>query len=225
MDQFPIPTDTPDAWGGGEGGGPQAGSVVDVWVLENGIVRKIGQMQNCFYEFSWARSEDTFIAEVMQMGAVCSDLLFNIVHLDGEILPVYSGVIDSPDAVLYGPSPSGERLFYNVEGVPYIIDFGSFISEEVDVPGYDFGYGDWIDESNLLVYFKSSQDSSYSIGILNLTREKITGLVLAGQPPLEYGEEVRQFWLSPDNHWLAFTTWVEYNYHEITLWLYELDLP
>ncbi len=225
MHNYVVPTPTPDAWGGGESNNSQTGDNINVWVLEENNVRLIGEMMDCPYEYRWASDENTIIAIVIQGYGSCSDLLFNIIRMSGEIQPVYSEVMGSKEVVFFGASSDGKKLLYSISRELYILDLETYLSNKIDIQGYDFKNGFWINDSNLMVQYKEMDESSYSIGIVNLQSKDLSKFIIAGEGSLGQGKALHGLEMSPDHKWLAFTTWNQFDYTNITLWIVELYGP
>ncbi len=218
----PVVTHAPDDIG--EGSGPD-GRPAEVWLWEDGVVRRIGQVKHCIYETRWSPDEQTVVAIPFYLPCpTLGDDQLTIIDIMEEIITISLETEDFDRIFIYDISPSGHKLLYNVDGVLHLLDLESLVSEEINMPEYDFAYSVWVDDSRLLTRFTISGDRLDSIGILNLDTRNMQGLLFEGQPPLDPGYSVLDFALSPDYQWLAYTAWSDFNYDDVTLWLLEVDL-
>ncbi|MBI5351763.1 MAG: hypothetical protein HZB50_03910 [Chloroflexi bacterium] len=208
---------------------PIEGSLIDIWVSENGESQKVGELINCIKDFIWADDEQRLVAVGFDdhyhlAPPICNDLYYAwLIDLSkNQITPLLSKVNHRGDVLVYDYSPDGKFLLYAESQRLYLLDVQTQDTVDLQV-SREFDNAWWINENKILISFYL-QTGGYNMGwgILDLGSVEYTELLNESNTIGEYilGNPI----LSPDEKWMAFTA-SDPNKDLFGFWLLNLATP
>jgi Tol biopolymer transport system component len=199
------------------GGGP-----AEVWLWDEGSSRSIGKIEHCATYYQWSSDEQIIVVTPLGFLSHCGDIFVWIIDLvKGQITPILGGT--STIVPMYGISPNGKYLLYNLDQQLYFMDLETFETKMVSTKGINFADSQWFDDKSLLVMYQITGKLK-KIGRLDLESGDIIDLLTSNNLP-EITRQIPNFIrLSPDHKQLAISL-RDTRDIEHSLWVIKVDGP
>lgn len=186
------------------------GAQVELWLWENGVSRKIGQLLSCIKDHLWAENEQKLVAVGYDDGdrpisQTCDTTFYAWqVDLANHVITPLLPKADRPSEVfVHDYSPDGDFLLFTERQRLYLLDVQTQGETDLQIPRrVDNAW--WLNENKILVLFYL-QTGGYNMGwsILDIKSGNFTEVLNEANSIGEYilDDPV----ISPDGKWLAFT--------------------
>jgi len=186
------------------------GSAVDMWVLEDGEPRRIGELVSCIKDHKWAEDEQRLIAvgydgNDRPSPPMC-DYTYYVWSVDlfnNQITPLLSKEDHPSEVFVHDYAPDGRFLLYTELRKLYILDVQTYAIVNPIISREIFNAW-WINEHKILIsFYLSTGEYNMGLGILDTRNGKFIELLSEANAIGEFilGNPV----VSPDEKWVAFT--------------------